>query len=170
MNSELPVISAMTGRRRLTFGPRLSRCSRLCFTPQLTTHELRLLSLFGPSFWARCSSENRSHFSASRPSFTLEFPGFWRLQFPDPRPSEWLRFQPSKPFQGSARRRLQPTASSGSKLGRLRCARQGIVRVPESNTKYGGFRRKTGGQIAPCRRQVSVSPERFGKQKIWSRG
>src|ERR1700730_10626411 len=34
---------------------------------------------------------------------------------------------------------------TGRKLGQLPCARQGLVRVPESNTKYGGKRRKTGG-------------------------
>src|SRR6266851_5064383 len=33
---------------------------------------------------------------------------------------------------------------TGSKLGRLHRARQGLVRVPESNTKYGGKRGKTG--------------------------
>ena len=40
-------------------------------------------------------------------------------------------------------------APNGGKLGRLRCARQGLVRVPESNTKYGGNRGITGGNAAP---------------------
>ena len=35
---------------------------------------------------------------------------------------------------------------TGSKLGRLPRARQGLVPVPESNTKYGGQRGKTRGQ------------------------
>ena len=35
------------------------------------------------------------------------------------------------------------------KLGQLRLARQGLVRVPESNTKYGGQRGITGGNAAP---------------------
>ena len=39
-------------------------------------------------------------------------------------------------------------APNGGKLGRLRCARQGLVRVPESNTKYGGKRGITGGNAA----------------------
>src|SRR5258705_10202503 len=39
---------------------------------------------------------------------------------------------------------------TGSKLGQLRCARQGLVRVPESNTKYGGKRRETGVASCPC--------------------
>lgn len=34
---------------------------------------------------------------------------------------------------------------TGRKLGRLRYARQGLVRVPESNTKYGGKRGKPAG-------------------------
>ena len=38
---------------------------------------------------------------------------------------------------------------TGSKLGRLRCARQGLVRVPESNTKYGGYGGITGVYAAP---------------------
>ena len=40
-------------------------------------------------------------------------------------------------------------APNNPKLGRLRCARQGLVRVPESNTKYGGKDRKPRGQTAP---------------------
>lgn len=38
---------------------------------------------------------------------------------------------------------------TGRKLGRLRYARQGLVRVPESNTKYGGQDGITGGSRAP---------------------
>lgn len=50
---------------------------------------------------------------------------------------------------------------TGGRLGYLRCARQGLVRVPESNTKYGGKGRITGGNSAPDVRQVSVSPRGF---------
>src|SRR6185437_10418515 len=35
------------------------------------------------------------------------------------------------------------------RLGRLRCSRQGLVRLSESNTKYGGNSGKTGGDPAP---------------------
>jgi hypothetical protein len=38
---------------------------------------------------------------------------------------------------------------TGWKLGRLRYARQGLVRVPESNTKYGGWGGITGASAAP---------------------
>jgi hypothetical protein len=52
-----------------------------------------------------------------------------------------------------------------SKLRQLRYARQGLVRVPESNTKYGGKRRKTGVASGPLCRQVSVSPQGFPSEK-----
>jgi hypothetical protein len=38
---------------------------------------------------------------------------------------------------------------TGRKLGQTRRARQGLVRVPESNTKYGGKGGITGGDAAP---------------------
>src|SRR6202044_1863649 len=51
------------------------------------------------------------------------------------------------------------------KLGQVRDTRQGLVRVPESNTKYGGKGRKTGGRPRlPCC-QVSVSPQGFPSEK-----
>jgi hypothetical protein len=54
---------------------------------------------------------------------------------------------------------------TGRKLGQLPCARQGLVRVPESNTKYGGKRRKTGGARSLQCGQVSVSPQGFPREK-----
>ena len=54
---------------------------------------------------------------------------------------------------------------TGRKLGRLHRARQGLVRVPESNTKCGGKRGKTGGVRASDLAQVSVSPEGFPSEK-----
>src|SRR5258708_12961753 len=50
-------------------------------------------------------------------------------------------------------------------LGNLRVARQGLVRVPESNTKYGGKRRKTGVGCRLLFGQVSVSPQGFPSEK-----
>ena len=38
---------------------------------------------------------------------------------------------------------------TGWKLGRLRYGGQELVRVPESNTKYGGQAGKTGGAALP---------------------
>lgn len=51
------------------------------------------------------------------------------------------------------------------KLGRLQRARQELVRVPESNTKYGGNGGKPGGHALNCCRQVSVSPQGFPSEK-----
>ena len=61
------------------------------------------------------------------------------------RPAECSFWNPS----GSDRRDPNKLAPNGSKLGRLQHARQGLVRVPESNTKYGGKLGKTGGPGAP---------------------
>lgn len=52
-----------------------------------------------------------------------------------------------------------------SKLRQLRYARQGLVRVPESNTKYGGKAGKEGVTSRPLCRQVSVSPQGFQSEK-----
>jgi hypothetical protein len=55
---------------------------------------------------------------------------------------------------------------TGSKLGRLPRARQAIVRVPESNTKYGGKRGKPRVVQRPRHDQVSVSPQGFPSRNI----
>ena len=54
---------------------------------------------------------------------------------------------------------------TGERLGRLQRVRQGLVRVPESNTKYGGNGGKTGGTPGPRHAQLSVSPEGFPSEK-----
>jgi hypothetical protein len=55
---------------------------------------------------------------------------------------------------------------TGRKLGQDRYARQALVRVPESNTKYGGKGGKTGGDAAPViAPSISESSEiRQGKE------
>lgn len=50
---------------------------------------------------------------------------------------------------GECRRDANSLAPNGPKARTLRCARQELVRVPESNTKYGGLRGITGGKPAP---------------------
>jgi len=62
------------------------------------------------------------------------------------RPAECSFWNPS----GSDRRDPNTLAPNGIKLGRLRYARQGLVRVPESNTKYGGKPGKTGAPPSRC--------------------
>jgi hypothetical protein len=67
---------------------------------------------------------------------------------------------------GSDRRDPNTLAPNRRKLGRLQRARQGLVRVPESNTKYGGGGGKPGGIARARYAQVSVSPEGFPNEKI----
>src|ERR1700722_9566296 len=55
--------------------------------------------------------------------------------------AEWLFWNPL----GSDRRDPNTLAPNRRKLGRLQRARQELVRVPESNTKYGGNGGKPGG-------------------------
>jgi hypothetical protein len=50
---------------------------------------------------------------------------------------------------GECRRDANTLAPNGPKARTLRCARQELVRVPESNTKYGGQWGITGGKPAP---------------------
>lgn len=50
---------------------------------------------------------------------------------------------------GECRRDANSLAPNGSKARTLQSARQELVRVPESNTKYGGLRGITGGEPAP---------------------
>jgi hypothetical protein len=50
---------------------------------------------------------------------------------------------------GECRRDANTLAPNGPKTRTLRCARQELVRVPESNTKCGGLRGITGGKPAP---------------------
>jgi hypothetical protein len=61
------------------------------------------------------------------------------------RPSEWLFWNPF----GSDRREPNTLAPNRSKARQLLDARQALVRLPESNTKYGGQRRKTGDELTP---------------------
>jgi hypothetical protein len=75
--------------------------------------------------------------------------------------AEWSFWNPS----GSDRRDPNTLAPNRRKLGRLQRARQGVVRVPESNTKYGGKRGKRGGQAHASSGQVSVSPQGFPREK-----
>ena len=105
-------------------------------------------------------------FCASRGVLRLSFDSPWtrdkkaRIRCLD-RLTEWSIWNPS----GSDRRDPNTLAPNGRKLGRLQRARQGLVRVPESNTKYGG----KGGKTGVARRlpfgQVSVSPQGFPSKK-----
>src|SRR5436305_6434033 len=66
---------------------------------------------------------------------------------PQPRPA--CEVVVSEPFWDDRRGPKTHSRRTGRKLGQVRCARQGLVRVPLSNTKYGGKRGITGGAPAP---------------------
>jgi hypothetical protein len=67
---------------------------------------------------------------------------------------------------GSDRRTQTHARRTRSKLGRHPCTRQVIVRVPESNNKYGGKGEKTGAPRLVLCAQLSVSPEGFPSEKV----
>src|ERR1700733_13023945 len=70
-----------------------------------------------------------------------------------------------KPCQGAIGGTENSPAPNDPKLGRLRCTRQGLVRVPESNTKYGGKLGKPEAVRHPPMVQVSVSPSGIPSRK-----
>ena len=74
------------------------------------------------------------------------------------------------PFREGARRTSKPLAPNRSNLRPTACARQAIVRVPESNTKYGGKWGKPGGQAAPCSAASISESKGIRKRKIFSHG
>ena len=61
------------------------------------------------------------------------------------RRTEWSFWHPLEATGGT---RIH-SRRTGRRLGQTHCARQELVRVPESNTKYGGKRGKTGVDAAP---------------------
>jgi hypothetical protein len=107
-----------------------------------------------------------SHFGSffvlrNRPEFGTKSPA--------PAASTGRRSVHSGTLQGAISGTQTHSRRTGLKLGRLHRARQGLVRVPESNTKYGGKRGKTGGPRVRRCRQVSVSPQGFQSKKnpLW---
>src|SRR3954470_24679831 len=72
-------------------------------------------------------------------------------------------------LQGAVGRTQTHSRRTGSKLGRLPRARQGLVPDPESNTKYGGEWGKPRADRPLWCGQVSASPRGFAKLKKSSR-
>jgi len=101
---------------------------------------------------------------------TLESPPKSGQKSPVPAASTGRRNDQSGTLQETTGGTQTHSRRTGSKLGRLQRARQGIVRVPESNTKYGGKAGKTrGAQPLRCR-QLSVSPGGFPSKKFLALG
>ena len=107
--------------------------------PDLLTLELFTRALFGSFLRLR----KRPEFGTKRPVSAA---------------STGWRSVHSGTLQGATGGTQTHSRRTGSKLGRLHRARQGLVRVPESNTKYGGKRRKTRGvQRLRCGPSISES-------------
>ncbi len=83
------------------------------------------------------------------------------------RPTEWSFWT----LLGATGGTQTHSRRTGRRLGQLHCARQGLVRVPESNTKYGGKRRKTGVSAAPVMgpsiSESSGIPKRKKALAVW---
>jgi hypothetical protein len=99
--------------------------SRSCFNAPTTN-----LSHFGP-FLAPGTSQNSGQKS------------------PSPAASTGGRSGQSGTLQETTGGTQTHSRRTGSKLRQLPCARQGLVRDPESNTKYGGKAGKTGVALVP---------------------
>jgi hypothetical protein len=113
-----------------------------------------------------CSTPPFSHPSHFGSSCSL----FWRSnagqKSPSPLPRPAWRSGHSGTLQETTGGTQIHSRRTGSKLGRLHRARQAIVRVPESNTKYGANWGKQEGAEPSDLAQVSVSPERFPRENI----
>jgi hypothetical protein len=105
-------------------------------TPGLPVHAFNAPRRFAPGLFRPLSCAPKS----------LRRKGRQTLH-PQPNPAaEWSFWNPF----GSDRRGTQThSRRTERKLGRLRYARQGLVRLSESNTKYGGQNGKTGVSTAP---------------------
>jgi hypothetical protein len=103
-------------------------------TPREAAPIQRPNSHIGPGFGSILAPGKGSESGANSPDHPCLF-----------RRSEWSFWNPVREFGGTENH----PAPNDPKLGRLRCARQGLVRVPESNTKYGGKGGKPRGHAAP---------------------
>ena len=128
----------------------------LCASPHPPTLSLATRSHFGSFLALRKPPQSGSEFRASKP-VTRASTGSRNGRFGTL----------SGAFSGTENH----PAPNDPKLGRLRCARQGLVRVPESNTKYGANWGKPEGADPSDLGQVSVSPQGFPSEKnLFSRG
>ena len=108
--------------------------------------------------------------SRFRPIISAPKPPNLGAEKPHPLPSLADGVVISEPFWERPAGTQTHSRRTGRKLGQLRCARQELVRVPESNTKYGGKRGKTGGAPTPViDPSISESTE-IPKRKKSSRG
>jgi len=96
-----------------------------------------------------CTSVKLLHHEHFGPFCVPEPPQNPGRQTLPPRPNRLGRVINSGALLGATGGTQTHSRRTGRKLGRLRYARQGLVRVPESNTKYGGQGGITGGSRDP---------------------
>ena len=84
-----------------------------------------------------------------RPVFCAPEPRIQGRQALHPQPQLACEVVVSEPCWDDRRGPKTHSRRTGRKLGQVRYARQELVRVPESNTKYGGQRGITGVNAAP---------------------
>ena len=123
--------------------------------PNATTSGPVLRPIFGPV--------RGPHFASQSPKFRADTP-FLRA----PKPGGGVIS--SGALLGATGGTQTHSRRTGSKLGRLRYARQGLVRVPESNTKYGGLGGITGVDAAPVMAPSISESTRIPKQKNYPHG
>ena len=120
----------------------------------------------GPVLFQRPSSRTAGHcwplFFAPK---ALQSGSEFRASKPVTRASPALGMVDLEPCQGAFSGTKNHPAPNDPKLGRLHRARQGLVRVPESNTKYGANWGKPEGADPSDPGQVSVSPQGFPSEK-----
>src|SRR4051812_40732135 len=92
-------------------------------------------------------------------------------QAPHPQPQPAGEMIVSEPFWDDRRGPKTHSRRTGIKLGQVRYARQGLVRVPFSNNKYGGKREITGVGAAPVMgTSISESSEIPKPKKMFGGG
>src|ERR1700692_4213389 len=147
------------------------RLTRPCFclpatsvrAPILPPHDLDGTPPFRmPGHDLNASTLDLSHFDSF---FALRKRSKFRAEKPATAASTGRRSGHSGTHLGATGGTQTHSRRTRPKLGRLHRARQGLVRVPESNTKYGGKLGKTGVRGRRCCRQVSVSPQGFPSEK-----
>jgi hypothetical protein len=109
----------------------------------LSTHPQLNGSMVAPTAAPSNSTRTRSHFG---PSWRFRKRPEFRADKPATRCPSGRRSGHSGTLQGATGGTQTHSRRTGSKLGRLPRARQGLVPVPESNTKYGGQWGKTRGR------------------------
>ena len=153
------------------------RLTRPCFclpatsvrAPILPPHDLDGTPPFRmPGHDLNASTLDLSHFGSF---FALRKRSKFRADKPATAASTGRRSGHSGTHLGATGGTQTHSRRTGSKLGQLHYARQGLVRVPESNTKYGGNRGKPRGhQTSPMPPSISESSGIPKRKKLFGMG